>query len=101
MKWGIFGALLLAGAFLRLADLENRPLHGDEAVGAVVSQGVKDTGSFLYEFSNRHGPFQYILGGAVMALRDDSVFWIRFPHALLGSLLPLALLGFRRRLTDA
>ncbi len=96
----IFAGLVAAGALLRLADLENRPLHGDEAVGAVLSEQVKQTGSFVYVYSNRHGPFQYLAGGLAMVLGGESDFWIRLPHALLGSLLPLPLLFFRRRLTD-
>jgi len=96
----VFAALLAAGAVLRLTDLDNRPLHGDEAVGASISQEVANSGSFVYEFANRHGPFQYFLGGAAMALGGESPFWIRLPFALLGCLLPLTLLPFRRRLTD-
>lgn len=96
----VFAALLAAGALLRLADLDNRPLHGDEAVGASISREVADSGSFVYDSANRHGPFQYFLGGAAMALGGESPFWIRLPCALLGCLLPLTLLPFRRRLTD-
>jgi len=96
----IFAAILAAGVLLRLAALENRPLHGDEAAGASFSRDVARAGSFVYQFSNRHGPFQYFLGGAAMAAGGESPFWIRFPYALAGSLLPLALLPLRRRLTD-
>jgi len=96
----MFAGLLAAGTFLRLADLENRPLHGDEAVGASLSNEVRDTGSFVYVSANRHGPFQYFLGGAVMALGGESDFWIRLPFALAGCLLPLAFLPLRGRLGD-
>ena len=96
----VFLALLAAGALLRLADLDRRPLHGDEAAGAIISRQVAGSGSFVYESANRHGPFQYFLGGAAMALGGESPFWIRLPFALLGCLLPLTLLPFRRRLTD-
>lgn len=61
---------------------------------------MRDTGSYLYEWSNSHGPFQYFLGGWLMRLGGDSTFWIRFPYALLGGLLPLACFGFRRPLGD-
>jgi uncharacterized protein (TIGR03663 family) len=96
----LFTLLLLSGAALRLADLEHRPLHGDEAVGASLSSTVSRTGSFLYESSNRHGPFQYVLSGLVMRWKGESTFWIRFPYALAGSLLILACFGFRRPLGD-
>ena len=75
-------------------------MHGDEAVGAYVSSGVARTGSFVYESSNRHGPFQYYLGGLMMRWKGESTFWIRFPYALAGSLLILACFGFRRPLGD-
>ncbi|MCI0659069.1 MAG: TIGR03663 family protein, partial [Acidobacteria bacterium] len=96
----LFILLLLSGAALRLADLERRPLHGDEAVGASLSSKVSRTGSFVYESSNRHGPFQYLLGGLVMHWKGESTFWIRFPYSLAGSLLILACFGFRRPLGD-
>lgn len=98
--WRIFGVILLAGAILRFVDLGRRPLHGDEAVGASLSLDVLQTGSHTYESANRHGPFQYYLGGAAMALLGPSDGAIRFPYALAGCLLPLALVGFRRHLTD-
>lgn len=96
----LFFLLLLSGAALRLVDLERRPLHGDEAVGAYVSSTVARTGSFIYESSNRHGPFQYYLGGLVMRWKGESTFWLRFPYALAGSLLILACCGFRRSSGD-
>ena len=98
-KW-IFAAILAAGAFLRLAALEIRPLHGDEAIGASIFREVARSGSFVYEFANRHGPFQYFLGGAVMAIGGESSFWIRLPYALAGCFLPLTLLPFRSRLRE-
>jgi uncharacterized protein (TIGR03663 family) len=97
----LFILLLVAGTALRLSRLSDRPLHGDEAVGAHLSAEVAHTGSFHYESSNRHGPFQYYLSGLVMRWGGDSFFWIRFPYALLGCLLPLVLLGFRRSLSEA
>ena len=96
----IFAGLVAAGSLLRLADLETRPLHGDEAVGALLSAQFRESGSLLYESSNRHGPFQYLAGGAAMAVGGDSTFWIRIPFALAGCLLPLALVPLRRQLTD-
>ena len=98
--WVLFAGIFVAGAALRFLDLERRPLHGDEAVGAHLSRDVRDTGSFRYESVNRHGPFQYYVEGAALALGGESDFSIRFTFALAGSLLPLALLGFRRKLSD-
>ena len=97
----LFLGLLVAGAWLRLADLERRPLHGDEAVGASLSLDVARNGSFLYESVNRHGPLQYFLDGWVMRWKGTSTFWIRFPFALAGSLLALALLPARAVLGES
>ena len=97
----LFLGLLAAGAALRLAQLDRRPLHGDEAVGASLSLDVARTGSFLYQSANRHGPFQYFLDGWVMRWKGTSTFWIRFPFALAGSLVVLALLPMRPALGEA
>ncbi len=97
----LFIGLLVAGAWLRLAQLERRPLHGDEAVGASLSLDVAKTGSFLYFSANRHGPFQYFLDGWVMRWKGTSTSAIRFPFALAGSLLALGLLPMRGALGEA
>ncbi len=97
----LFIGLLVAGVWLRLAKLDRRPLHGDEAVGASLSLDVAKTGSFLYFSPNRHGPFQYFLDGWVMRWKGTSTSWIRFPFAVAGSLLALALLPMRAALGEA
>ena len=45
--WTFFAGILVAGAALRFAALESRPLHGDEAVEAYLSLVVRNTGSLL------------------------------------------------------
>ena len=92
----LFLFLLVSGAVLRLSFLEIRPLHGDEAVGASLSSDVAKSGSFVYHSSNRHGPFQYFVGGWVMRWQGETSFWIRFPYALAGSLVLLACIPLRR-----
>jgi uncharacterized protein (TIGR03663 family) len=96
----LFGVILFVGCLLRLVALGTMPLHGDEAVGAMVSRDVRETGSFEYRSANRHGPFQYYRGGAAMTVLGESDTAIRFPYAVSGCLLVAAALGLRRRMPE-
>lgn len=48
-------------AFLRLHDLESRPMHGDEANQAMKAGILYDSGKYRYDPFEHHGPTLYYL----------------------------------------
>ncbi len=52
-------AALALGAVLRLAHLERRPLHNDEAVNAIKVGELWNTGRYVYDPNEHHGPTLY------------------------------------------
>jgi uncharacterized protein (TIGR03663 family) len=58
MKWErwLFVGALMAGALLRLPQLELRPMHTDEAVHAIKFGALLETGAYTYDKHEYHGP---------------------------------------------
>jgi uncharacterized protein (TIGR03663 family) len=58
MKWErwLFVGALMAGALLRLPQLELRPMHTDEAVHAIKFGALLETGTYQYDKHEYHGP---------------------------------------------
>ena len=58
MKWGwwLFVGALMAGALLRLPQLDLRPMHTDEAVHAIKFGDLLETGTYRYDKHEYHGP---------------------------------------------
>ena len=52
----LFFAALFLGSFLRLPDLGARPMHTDEAVHGVKLGELLDSGTFIYDPVEYHGP---------------------------------------------
>ena len=65
MTRGSAGALvaiaLAAGLALRLARLDVRPMHHDEANQAVKFGALLERGEYRYDFHDHHGPTLYYL----------------------------------------
>jgi len=66
------GAVVLAGGLLRFAWLGNRPMHQDEAIHAFKFKRLAQTGRYVYDPHDFHGPTLYYatlpvywMGGAV------------------------------------
>ena len=53
--WLLVGAVAL-GASLRLTDLQNRPIHADEAVQAFKFARLLEQGEYVYDPLEYHGP---------------------------------------------
>ncbi len=91
------------GAFLfRLPRLEQRPLHTDEAVHAVKAGTLLDTGAYIYNPHEYHGPTLYYfalpfvrLGGARSFAEMRSVVPLRIVPVLFGTGLVFLLLLVR------
>ena len=58
-----FVALILAGAVLalalRLPSLNDRPMHGDEAVHTIKFEQLWQSGEYIYDKHDYHGPTLY------------------------------------------
>jgi uncharacterized protein (TIGR03663 family) len=92
-------ALILAGALLlRLPRLDLRPMHGDEAVHAVKFDILWQTGYYVYDPHEYHGPVLYYAtlpsmwqsGARTLAETDEQTF--RVVPALFGAGLIVLLL---------
>lgn len=91
------------GAFLlRAPDLDRRPLHTDEAVHAVKAGILMDTGAYIYDAREYHGPTLYYpaiplvwLTGARQFAEIESAAPFRMTTVLFGVLLVFLLFGLR------
>ena len=76
-RWGFVTALLLvsAGALaIRIAHIEDRPMHGDEAVHALKLQILWETSRYEYDLNEFHGPTIYYFALPVMWLAGVTDF---------------------------
>jgi uncharacterized protein (TIGR03663 family) len=53
------GLLLAGGAWLRLAQIDRRPFHADEAVQAYQTWHLLRGDGYTYDPADKHGPFLY------------------------------------------
>ncbi|QLG61612.1 flippase activity-associated protein Agl23 [Halorarum salinum] len=83
---------------LRLVDLGGRVFHWDEGRVGYWILRFDATGEFFYR-PIIHGPFLPVVNNALFDVLGASDFTARLPVALVGGLLPLAALCFRRRLS--
>lgn len=85
--------ITLAAALLRLPQLDNRPMHGDEAVHAVKCATLIETGTYHYDPVEFHGPTLYyatlpiLIAAGVDNLRDMTAPLLRAAPALIGVLM--------------
>ncbi len=56
IAWTLLLVVVAGGAWLRLARLDNRPMHGDEAVHAAKLRFLLDSGEYTYDPREYHGP---------------------------------------------
>lgn len=92
-----FWPIVAAGLLLRLAALDLRPLHHDEAVNWYLVERWLG-GAVDYDPARFHGPLLYALGALARQFGDHGVWSLRVPVALVGSAMPLLLLPLRREL---
>ncbi|MGD0782600.1 MAG: flippase activity-associated protein Agl23 [Candidatus Aminicenantales bacterium] len=108
MKKAAFGGLFLAvfglGLALRLARLDLRPIHHDEANQALKFAALLEKGEYRYDPAEHHGPTLYYLtlplararGQKTLASLDETT--LRLLPALFGAGLVLLFLLLRREL---
>lgn len=92
-------AVTLLGLLLRLVALGQRVAHFDEGRVAYWALNLRDSGSFAYRYII-HGPFIQHVDSWLFSLVAPTDFWMRFPVAVIGGLLPLSALLFRDHLRD-
>ena len=59
--YAVFLAILSLGFWLRVSNINERPMHGDEANQAYQFQTLVEKGSYKYEPRDFHGPTLYYL----------------------------------------
>jgi uncharacterized protein (TIGR03663 family) len=89
--------LVLVGLVLRLLFLGDRTAHFDEGRVAYWAHYSLETGSFAYR-RIIHGPLLQHVDRWLFGLLGANDFVMRLPVAVLGALLPLSALMFRRHL---
>ena len=94
------GVVTLLALVVRLVELGARVAHQDEARVAYWAYRYMENGVYWYR-PVVHGPFITIVDSWVFSLIGASDFSMRLVVALIGGLLPLAALLFRRRLRDS
>lgn len=94
---GAVGAVSLLALLLRLVDLGGRPFHWGEGRVGYWTLRYLESGAFEYR-PVAGGPFLYVVDRWVFALLGANDFTARLVVALIGGLLPLAALLYRRRL---
>ena len=57
--WIAYASVLVVAAFVRLYQLELRPMHHDEGVNGFFLNNLMRSGIFRYDPSNYHGPTLY------------------------------------------
>ncbi len=61
VAWGLLLVVAVAAFGLRVADLDRRPMHHDEANQAVRTGLLQETGVYQYDPQDHHGPSLYYL----------------------------------------
>ena len=94
----IFLSLIIVLAVLsRLAFLDLRILHHDEGVNYFFANGILESGRFVYNPENYHGPFYFFAIAVSFILFGVSEFSLRFPAAIFGILIVILPLFFYRK----
>jgi uncharacterized protein (TIGR03663 family) len=88
--WGLVAFLV------RILQLELRPVHHDEACNSWFVDRIFEAGFFTYDPSNYHGPFYFYVLAVFRFLFGDTLFSLRLPSVIAGTLLTLSPLLFRR-----
>jgi hypothetical protein len=96
--------LAAAALWLRTHDLDQRPMHADEANQGVKTGELVEAGRYAFDPRDHHGPTLYYLGAAVATLRGQATLAaldetsLRLVPALAGAMaVPLLVMLARRR----
>ncbi len=91
-RWWPLALVALFGLWLRVADLERRPMQADEANQAVKTGTLLEHGQYAFDPRDHHGPTLYYLALPIAWVRGESTLaglsetTVRLVPALLGTL---------------
>lgn len=88
--WITFFILLALAAITRLIFLDLRPLHHDEGNNYFFTQQIFETGKYIYNPLNYHGPLYFFAIFLSFLALGISEFSLRLPAAIFGILAILA-----------
>jgi len=98
--WIAYAAVMLVAAFVRLYQLELRPMHHDEGVNGFFLNNLIRTGIFRYDPTNYHGPTLYYftlpLAVAAERLQMYGTWTVRLLPLIFGMATVWLVLGLRR-----
>ncbi|MCX8190549.1 MAG: TIGR03663 family protein [Candidatus Diapherotrites archaeon] len=117
----IFFALFFCGLIVRLAIIEVRPVHHDEGVnGYFVDQVltpnksryseclakgesalacfILNSNTWRYDYENYHGPAPFYMMAVSVLVFGENIFAMRLVPAILGAIISLFVLLFRKQL---
>lgn len=100
--WLLGGLIVAVAAWLRFTQLDARPMHADEAVHAVKFFELWESGRYVYDPHDYHGPSLYFLtlpiawltGATTLSQATEATF--RFVPALFGVMCVLLAMALRR-----
>jgi uncharacterized protein (TIGR03663 family) len=94
-RWcSIFLVLLALG--VRVWMLDYKPAHFDEGVNGGFIDGMRDSGYYVYDPANYHGPLHFYALFTSQQLFGRSLWALRLPTVLVGTGVVVLLLAFRR-----
>jgi len=88
--WITFSIILALTIITRLIFLDIRPLHHDEGNNYFFAQQIFETGKFIYDPTNYHGPLYFFALFLSFAILGFTEFSLRLPAAIFGILAVLA-----------
>ena len=92
LRWLTLSIIVAVAFWLRTRDLENRPMHADEANQAVKLGELIESGRYAFDPHDHHGPTLYFAGAAVAWIRGERTLatltetTVRLVPALFGTL---------------
>ena len=110
MKWQkyhvyLFIFILAVSALIRFPELALRPMHGDEAVNAVKFGNLLESGTYIYDPHEYHGPTLYYVtllsawANSLRSFKDLNEFALRSVPVILGILTIFSLFFLRKEIT--
>lgn len=96
LPWTAFLLIVAAAAFLRVFDIDARPLHSDESVNFLFIEGLFRDGTYPYSHENYHGPLYFYLMGLGIKIFGDGIGGVRAASIFSSLLLLFALLPLRK-----